>query len=57
MKENDLIKVNIPKRIKDNFKILCQIKGITMTQMLTTIIIDLCDQYAEDIEEIRQKRI
>jgi hypothetical protein len=57
MKENDLVKVNIPKRIKENFKILCQIKGITMTQMLTTIIIDLCDQYAEDIEEIRQKRI
>lgn len=56
-KECELVKAKIPTRVKENFKILCQIKGITMTEMLTTIIMNSCEQYAKDIEEIRQRRI
>jgi hypothetical protein len=49
----EILKIKIPRKLKEALKILAYIKGVTMTKLVTQILENICQKAQEDIEEIR----
>lgn len=51
----DLVRLYLPVDLKEKFKLYCQLKGITMTEVIKEQIEKLLD--SEDFSEILEERL
>lgn len=41
----------------ENFKMLCKLKGITLSSLIDLLIKDITEKFTTDIEEFKKKKI
>ena len=51
----DLIRLYLPKQLKERFKLYCQLKGVTMTEVVKDQIEQLLD--SKDFAELLEARL